>query len=237
MKRNRSLREAPPPENDSIAARIREERIRLGLSFEEFSARVGRSRTTQQFYEANISDANAEYFLSASDVGADVRFIITGARSVGKYKLTRQEMELIEGYRASDKSVRAFALGGMSSIIFLSTLLAEEGGAIPAGNINSFDGLTTPERLREERERLGINQTEFSILVGLKRTRIVALENGKLAPKGAELKVFDSHGINITYVVCGYCLADLSGDEEILLSYYRKIPETVRRSVCAALVT
>lgn len=227
------LKDAPAPPSNSIAARIREERIRIGISLDGFCSACNRSRTSQQFYEAGVTDPNADYLLAASIIGADINYIVTGTASSGTDKLSWQERDLIEGYRASDKSVRAFAVGGMSCVL-AAKLLLDDSSSSSAVDL-SITGETMAERIRDERVRLRMNQRELAQKLGVSKDRVSRFESGKLAPKALDLQALDTLGIDVTYVVCGYFLTSLSKEEVALISYYKLLPREIKRAVNAAL--
>lgn len=61
--------------------RLREERLRLALSQPDMAEKCGVSRNSQINYEAEKNSPSVEYFRRAAVAGADVAYIITGARS------------------------------------------------------------------------------------------------------------------------------------------------------------
>lgn len=66
------------------------------------------------------------------------------------------------------------------------------------------DVLTTmSERLREERNRLGLNQTDFGALAGVGKTTQINYENGSRSPSADYLAAIFTHGVDIQYVVTG----------------------------------
>lgn len=65
----------------SFGKRLREERERLGLGQEEISSIGGVSRRSQSMYEQDNTEAGAEYLSLIAAAGADVAYILTGARS------------------------------------------------------------------------------------------------------------------------------------------------------------
>lgn len=68
---------------DTIGARIREERDRLGLSQEEFAALGGVRKRAQIYYEQDERCPDGHYFAAIAAAGADVTYVLTGARSAG----------------------------------------------------------------------------------------------------------------------------------------------------------
>lgn len=63
---------------DSIGARIKEERVRMGLNQDDFAALAGVQRRAQGSYERGQRLPDAGYLASVAKHGADVQFILTG---------------------------------------------------------------------------------------------------------------------------------------------------------------
>lgn len=62
---------------------------------------------------------------------------------------------------------------------------------------------TLHERLREERNRIGLNQTEFGALAGVGKTTQINYENGSRSPSADYLAAIFKHNVDIQYVVTG----------------------------------
>jgi len=67
----------------SVGARLREERMRIGLSQVDFGALASVTKTTQGNYEANKRSPDAVYLNAVSSAGVDIQYIVTGNRSTG----------------------------------------------------------------------------------------------------------------------------------------------------------
>lgn len=67
--------------------------------------------------------------------------------------------------------------------------------------------LTTPrqpwERLREERERLGLNQTEFGALGGVRKQAQIKYEKGARKPDAKYLEGIAAAGVDVGYILTG----------------------------------
>ncbi|KUZ46036.1 helix-turn-helix domain-containing protein [Burkholderia territorii] len=93
-----------------------------------------------------------------------------------------------------------------------------------------------PQRLKEERQRLGMNQTAFAALGGVSKDAQLNYENGSRRPDAAYLELVASHGVDVLYVLTGQRnSSDLSADEAEVLRRYREAPEVVRAAALAAL--
>lgn len=85
------------------------------------------------------------------------------------------------------------------------------------------------DRLREERERLGLSQGAFGEIGGVKANAQGNYEKGERFPDAAYLAAVSVEGVDVLYVVTGErkpLPADsLSTAEADLLSHYRTLPE------------
>lgn len=59
------------------------------------------------------------------------------------------------------------------------------------------------ERLKAERERLGLNQTDFAALAGASKHAQINWEKGVASPNAAALAAWADAGIDVLYVVAG----------------------------------
>lgn len=63
--------------------------------------------------------------------------------------------------------------------------------------------LTIGDRLREERERLGMTQTEFGALAGVTKATQINYETGRRAPDAGYLAAVAGVGLDVQFVVVG----------------------------------
>ncbi len=59
------------------------------------------------------------------------------------------------------------------------------------------------ERLKEERERLGLNQTEFAALAGASKNTQYNYEKGERSPDANYLAAAAQQGVDVLYIVTG----------------------------------
>lgn len=89
------------------------------------------------------------------------------------------------------------------------------------------------ERLREERERLGLNQGAFGELGGVKANAQGNYEKGERYPDAAYLAAVAEQGVDVLYVVTGRrtpkASSSFNGDEIDLVEHYRQLPEGDRQ--------
>ncbi|HID7955846.1 TPA: helix-turn-helix domain-containing protein [Pseudomonas aeruginosa] len=97
----------------NIGMRLKEERERLGFTQPAFGAIGGVQKLAQLKYEKGERSPSAEYLAAIAKVGADVQYIVTGARSLGT--LTADEDQLLEKFRKAPLAVKAAALAAVTA--------------------------------------------------------------------------------------------------------------------------
>jgi transcriptional regulator with XRE-family HTH domain len=90
-------------------------------------------------------------------------------------------------------------------------------------------------RLREERDRLRLSQTDFAARGGVSRRTQAAYEAGETTPGLGYLALIADAGADVGYVLNGKASAALATDEAELLRRYRAASPEVRAVVMAAL--
>lgn len=97
------------------------------------------------------------------------------------------------------------------------------------------------ERLRGERDRLGMTQPAFGAVGGVTKKTQGLYEAGDRSPGADYLAAVSKLGVDIRYVVTGEREGPppvtLTADEQTLLSYWRDASVAVRRAAMAALAT
>jgi transcriptional regulator with XRE-family HTH domain len=85
-----------------IGSRLREERMRCGLTQGQLADSVGVAKRTQANYEAGTSDAPASYLsIVSSKLSFDVPYILSGVRTtLAAETLSEAEDTIIKQYRA-----------------------------------------------------------------------------------------------------------------------------------------
>lgn len=91
------------------------------------------------------------------------------------------------------------------------------------------------ERLREERDRLGLNQTDFGIAAGVSRGTQKAYELESSSPDVRYLAALQGMAVDVHYVLTGSRISidssNLSQEEALVLEQFRALPEHDRTSV------
>lgn len=92
------------------------------------------------------------------------------------------------------------------------------------------------DRIREERDRLGFNQTAFGAIGGVRKQAQLKYEKGERFPGADYLAAIAKVGADIQYVVTGERSAlTLEQDEQELLGLFRAAPLAVKAAAIGAL--
>ena len=93
------------------------------------------------------------------------------------------------------------------------------------------------DRLRLERKRLGLTQTEISKACGIAFRTYCGYEAGKSEPKASSLAELGHVGVNINYVIMGTIppFSGITEEEYELISLYRSVPFNVKAAALGAL--
>ncbi|MBX9836006.1 MAG: helix-turn-helix domain-containing protein [Burkholderiaceae bacterium] len=81
------------------------------------------------------------------------------------------------------------------------------------------------ERIKEERERLGLNQADFAELADSTRKTLFNWESGAATPNATVLAAWAAHGLDVLYVVTGQRSLSMPATdpaEQVLLDSYRR---------------
>lgn len=99
---------------------------------------------------------------------------------------------------------------------------------------------TFSERLKEERKRLGFNQTEFAAFAGVQKGAQVNYEAGERNPDAGYLAAIALKGADVLWIITGqreYTPPPaLSAQEQTMLDYFRQASAEVRRAALGALL-
>lgn len=93
------------------------------------------------------------------------------------------------------------------------------------------------ERLREERKRLKLNQTQFAALAGTTKNSQLNYEKGNVCPSAEYLVAIAEAGVDVQYVLTGRRSGEpvLTTEEKELLAAWQKASQAVRAAALAAL--
>lgn len=98
-------------------------------------------------------------------------------------------------------------------------------------NIDVGDILGIGGRLKEERLKLGLNQTEFSERLGITKNTQYSYERDLRSPDvGYLLRAREIFGVDIIFVMTGQRSAtDIEDSEREILDYYRRLDDSDRQ--------
>lgn len=100
----------------SIGERLREERVRIGLSQTVFGEVGGVTKKMQMLYEGGEWAAESAYLHAVAGSGVDVRNVITGSRDTPAQDVpSTEEKFLLQCYRDATPAVRKAALAALLS--------------------------------------------------------------------------------------------------------------------------
>lgn len=92
------------------------------------------------------------------------------------------------------------------------------------------------ERLREERDRLGFNQTALGAIGGVLKQAQIKYEKGERAPDVTYLEAVAKVGVDVQYAITGQRSSTALSEEEIeLLEHFRAAPLAVKAAALGAL--
>jgi transcriptional regulator with XRE-family HTH domain len=88
-------------------------------------------------------------------------------------------------------------------------------------------------RLREERERLGLNQEGFGQLGGVRKQAQLLYEKDERKPDSDYLVAVAAAGVDVLFVLTGRRQSDLPGDasEQLLLENFRRCSLAARQNL------
>ena len=118
-----------------IFDRIKEERLRLGLSQEQLGAIAGVRKQAQLMYEKGDRNPDTLYLAAIAEAGADVLYILTGQRN--QSMLSADEQHLITLFRAASLPVKMAAVGALQGAASMRHEMHNAGhGAIQIGTVS-----------------------------------------------------------------------------------------------------
>ena len=97
----------------STGERLKEERVRLGLSQAALGEIGGVRKQSQLNYEKGERNPDSTYLSAIAKFGADIQYIVTGIRSAES--LSPDEQELINLFRQAPLAVKAAALAALNA--------------------------------------------------------------------------------------------------------------------------
>ena len=98
------------------------------------------------------------------------------------------------------------------------------------------------DRLKEERERLGLTQPAFAEIAGAKKRTLIDWEKGVSSPTAVQLSALAAEGVDVLYILTGQrsttaapAAQPISSDDRRLLSDFHAAPAQVQSGIKTAL--
>jgi transcriptional regulator with XRE-family HTH domain len=155
---------------DTVGKRLREERLRLGLSQDEFASIGGLTRRTQTHYETDGRPPDTSYLRALAGIGVDVVYVLTGETSINT--LSIEESEVLSGYRQLNEAGKAMVQAVIASGVNSGSMSVSGEPAVPEKRVKrlsenrraSLDAHTAKnvEKAMGELERLRADRTAKS---------------------------------------------------------------------------
>lgn len=127
----------------NISDRLREERVRLGLSQIEFGEIGGVKKLAQINYEKGERNPDSAYLAAIATAGADVLYVLTGQRQEALPAADPSEQLLLENYRRCKLDAKQTLL--KSAVLFAAGMGEQpstpSGGTIKASVKKSLFGM------------------------------------------------------------------------------------------------
>ncbi|MCA8181005.1 helix-turn-helix domain-containing protein [Burkholderia vietnamiensis] len=155
---------------ETVGKRLREERLRIGLSQDEFAAIGQLGRKTLAFYESDERAPDTSFLLALRSIGVDIVYVLTGERSgAGRQSDERSETdadeaELVAIYRQLNETGKATLQSFIGSVlnqaVMLKTGTPQRAKRLPENRRAALDermaenvdrAMAEIERLRAER--------------------------------------------------------------------------------------
>ncbi len=93
----------------TLAARLRQERERIGATQEAMAFQAGVGKHSQIHYESGRTAPNARYLIKAADHGVDVLYVITGQRLAALTPSVGAELAaLVSNFNAASEDGKRF---------------------------------------------------------------------------------------------------------------------------------
>lgn len=128
----------------TLGRRLHQERVRLGLSQQQFAEIGGVKRSSQHLYEHDVRRPDADYLAKIQAAGADVGFLISGrATTLSAGGPVLEVIKAISAFRAVEEFTRKHGgdtvpyLERERLFEFLCTTLAGEPGAVGSNELQA----------------------------------------------------------------------------------------------------
>lgn len=89
----------------TLADRLQEERLRLGMSQLQFSEIAGVHQRSQINYEKGARSPDAAYLSTVAKAGVDVGYVLSGKHTITEEKINEELRYLADAYEAIDTAL------------------------------------------------------------------------------------------------------------------------------------
>ncbi|WP_414016424.1 helix-turn-helix domain-containing protein [Burkholderia stagnalis] len=148
-----------------IGSRLRDERLRIGLSQDEFATVGGVARRSQSAYESDERAPDAAYLLAVREIGVDIGYVLTGERAAAGAAAEQgardaDEADVLAMYRqlndAGKASLHAFLTSCINTGAMLQPATPRRAKRLPENRRAALDQRTAEnvDRAKAELERL-----------------------------------------------------------------------------------
>lgn len=149
---------------------MRDERLRIGLSQDEFATVGGVARRSQSAYESDERSPDASYLLAVREIGVDIGYVLTGERFAAGEPASEgggrdaDEADVLAMYRqlndAGKASLHAFLASCISTGAMVQAAAPRRAKRLPENRRAALDQRTAEnvDRAMAEVERLKLER-------------------------------------------------------------------------------
>lgn len=125
---------------DAFGDRLREERLRIGMTQAELAEAAGVKRNAQMNYESGARAPDKTYMANVMKAGIDMIYVLSGIRSNGDVQeaLTRREVQLLDVFRELDEDNQEQVIVIMDAMLHRQYFPLRQGGG-PSGAAEGSD--------------------------------------------------------------------------------------------------
>lgn len=178
---------------DDLSARIKAWRGSLGLTQEQFARRAGISQATLVGYEGGQRAPGAAALSAIAKTGVNMNWLLTGEGEMRARPAPEPEQPLAPASSSARRPAQIAEL--------LEALPAQESAALTDEFLSRAPA--HGQRLRAERQRLGLSQDAFAALAKQSRKSQINYEKGDRSPDLHYLAAIAEAGADVGYILTG----------------------------------
>ena len=193
--------------------RIQLERLRLGLNKSGCAKKAGFTHSAQSEWENNEATPNAQVLMIWSKIGFDIQYIMTGQYS--GFTDCDALFVILDVFNKNDQRTKTI----ISQIFVMMNTFCispqQKRTSLNLKTIISQKQLAAfGQRVKEERSRLQLKQTDLARFVHSSRTSQSAWESGQRFPNLTVLLAWQEMGFDVSYLITGRRLNHVMTTEE-----------------------